>query len=136
MRRIARLAALSTAVAALAGCASWNDRYGHLRTDPVLWFLGGAPSEVQLDWPRREVPTLRPLTSPDLVMPRQPHPLDYPRGWSPEYPPYAPVGDAAPGPSPDADDSRCTGACDTPPALPLGARGGDDPRDGDGLGRR
>jgi hypothetical protein len=80
------LAALATL--ALAGCASWNDRYGQVRTDPVLWFLGGAPSEMQLDWPRREVPTLRPLVSTDWVSPKQPHPLDYPRGWSPDNPPY------------------------------------------------
>jgi len=80
------LAALATL--ALAGCASWNDRYGHIRTDPVLWFLGGAPSETQLDWPRREVPTLRPLISTDLVAPKAPRPLDYPRGWSPDNPPY------------------------------------------------
>ena len=85
-----RLTALAVAFAAfaLAGCASWNDRYGHIRSDPVLWFLGGAPSETQLDWPRREVPTLPPLVSPDLIAPRIPHPLDYPRGWSPDNPPY------------------------------------------------
>ena len=44
----------AVAVSALAGCATWNDRYGYVaRTDPVIWFLGGAPSEMQLDWPRR-----------------------------------------------------------------------------------
>jgi hypothetical protein len=135
MRRAVRLAALTAAVAALGGCASWNDRYGHIRTDPVLWFLGGAPTEVQLDWPRREVPTLRPLVSPDLVSPKQPHPLDYPRGWSPEYPPYAPAGEPSPGATPDVDESRCPGACDTSPAPALGDRDGVDPRD-DGPGRR
>ena len=76
------------AACGLAGCASWNDRYGAVLTDPVILFLGGAPNEMQLDWPRREVPTLRPLVSPDYVSARQPHPLDYPRGWSPDNPPY------------------------------------------------
>ncbi|MCC7115635.1 MAG: hypothetical protein IT520_14770 [Burkholderiales bacterium] len=87
MKRVTALA-VAFAAFALAGCASWNDRYGHIRSDPVLWFLGGAPSETQLDWPRREVPTLPPLVSPDLIAPRIPHPLDYPRGWSPDNPPY------------------------------------------------
>jgi len=79
---------VALAACGLAGCASWNDRYGAVLTDPVIWFLGGAPNEMQLDWPRREVPTLRPLVSPDYVSARQPHPLDYPRGWSPDNPPY------------------------------------------------
>jgi hypothetical protein len=87
MRRAPLVLAL-LAVSALGGCASWNDRYGFVRTDPVLWFLGGAPTEAQLDWPRREVPTLRPLISTDYVSPKQPRALDYPRGWSPDYPPY------------------------------------------------
>ena len=87
MRR-APLVLAALAMLALAGCASWNDRYGQVRSDPVIWFLGGAPSEMQLDWPRREVPTLRPLVSTDWVSPKQPHPLDYPRGWSPDNPPY------------------------------------------------
>ena len=42
MRRAPLVLALSP-LRALAGCASWNDRYGFVRTDPVLWFLGGAP---------------------------------------------------------------------------------------------
>lgn len=88
MRR-ALTVVLALAACALAGCATWNDRYGYVaRTDPVIWFLGGAPNEMQLDWPRREVPTLRPLVSPDYVSAKPPHPLDYPRGWSPEFPPY------------------------------------------------
>ncbi len=60
MRR-ALTVVLALAACALAGCATWNDRYGYVRSDPVIWFLGGAPTEMQLDWPRREVPTLRPL---------------------------------------------------------------------------
>jgi len=87
MRR-ASLVLVALAVSALAGCASWNDRYGFTRTDPVIWFLGGAPTEMQLDGPRRTVPTLPPLISSDYVSPKQPHPLDYPRGWSPDNPPY------------------------------------------------
>jgi hypothetical protein len=87
MRR-APLVLAALALLAPAGCASCNDRYGQVRTDPVIWFLGGAPSEMQLDWPRREVPTLRPLVSTDWVSPKQPHPLDYPRGWTPDNPPY------------------------------------------------
>jgi hypothetical protein len=87
MRR-ALLVVVALAAVALAGCASWNDRYGQVRSDPVIWFLGGAPNEMALDWPRREVPTLRPLVSPDYVSAKPPHPLDYPRGWSPDYPPY------------------------------------------------
>lgn len=87
MRRVL-LVLVALAACGLAGCASLNDRYGAVLTDPVIWFLGGAPSEMQLDWPRREVPTLRPLVSPDYVSARQPHPLDYPRGWSPDNPPY------------------------------------------------
>lgn len=87
MRR-ALLVIVALAACGLAGCASWNDRYGQVRTDPVIWFLGGAPTEMQLDWPRREVPTLRPLVSPDYVSAKTPHPLDYPRGWTPERPPY------------------------------------------------
>ena len=86
MRRVS-LVLIVLAASALAGCASWNDRYGFVRSDPVIWFLGGAATETQLDWPRREVPTLRPLVSTDYVSAKQPHPLDYPRGWSPYYPP-------------------------------------------------
>lgn len=115
MRR-APLALVALAASALAGCASWNDRYGHVRTDPVLWFLGGAPSELQLDWPRREVPTLRPLVSPDLVAPPEPRPLDYPRGWSPDHPPYAPLGDDPSSPTSDVDGPRCSGTCDPAPS--------------------
>lgn len=88
MRRTLLVLAALAAAATLAGCASWNDRYGQVRTDPVIWFLGGAPNETQLDWPRREVPTLRPLVSPDYISAKQPHPLDYPRGWSPDNPPF------------------------------------------------
>jgi hypothetical protein len=43
---------------------------------------------MQLDWPRRAVPTLPPLITSDYISPKQPHPLDYPRGWSPDNPPY------------------------------------------------
>ena len=88
MRRLPLVLLVALAASTLAGCASWNDRYGFTRTDPVIWFLGGAPTETQLDWPRREVPTLRPIISTDYVSPKQPHPLDYPRGWSPDNPPY------------------------------------------------
>ncbi len=122
MRR-APLVLVALAASALAGCASWNDRYGFVRSDPIIWFLGGAPTEMQLDWPRRDVPTLPPMLSMDLVAPPIPRPLDYPRGWSPDNPPYAPVGDATASPTPDTDDVRCSGTCDLAPASVEGAGG-------------
>ena len=65
MRR-APLVLVVLAASALAGCASWNDRYGFVHSDPIIWFLGGAPTEMQLDWPRREVPTLPPMLSMEI----------------------------------------------------------------------
>jgi len=124
MRRIPLvLAALATS--ALAGCATWYDRHAYVGTDPVIWFLGGAPTEAQLDWPRRGVPYLPPMTSAELIAPPEPRPLDYPRGWSPDNPPYAPVGDAPPVPPADNDAPRCNGACDLAPTDAQHARGGD-----------
>lgn len=123
MRR-APLVLVALAASALAGCASWNDRYGFVRTDPIIWFLGGAPTEMQLDWPRRDVPTLPPMISMDLVAPPIPRPLDYPRGWSPDNPPYAPVGDAPGSPTPAADEVRCNGTCALVPESVEGAGGG------------
>jgi hypothetical protein len=124
MRR-AQLVLVVLAASALGGCARWYDRNAQLGSDPVLWFLGGAPTEVQLDWPRREVPWLAPLGSADLVSAPTPRPLDYPRGWSPDNPPYAPAGDVLPVPSADDDGARCNGACDLAPASAHHARGGD-----------
>jgi len=124
MRR-AKFVLVALAASALAGCATWYDRNAYLGTDPIVWFLGGAPTEVQLDWPRREVPTLPRMTSAELVSQPVPRPLDYPRGWSPDNPPYAPFDDALPAPSPETDDSRCNGGCDMAPASAQHARGGD-----------
>ena len=45
------------------------------------------------------------------------------RGWSPDNPPYAPVGDATASPTPDTDDVRCSGTCDLAPASVEGAGG-------------
>jgi len=125
MRR-APLVLVVLAASALAGCASWNDRYGFVRSDPIIWFLGGAPTEMQLDWPRREVPTLPPMLSMDLVAPPTPRPLDYPRGWSPDNPPYAPLDDGLAPSTPGADDVvDCGGACDLAPASLQRAGSGD-----------
>ena len=68
MRR-AQLVLVVLAASALGGCARWYDRNAQLGSDPVLWFLGGAPTEVQLDWPRREVPWLAPLGSDAATRP-------------------------------------------------------------------
>ena len=52
MRRVP-LVLVVLAASALGGCARWYDRNAQLGSDPVLWFLGGAPTEVQLDWLER-----------------------------------------------------------------------------------
>ena len=130
MRRAVRLAALTAALAALGGCASWNDRYGHVRTDPVLWFLGGAPTEVQLDWPRREVPTLAPadLARPGRARSNRIRSTILADGRPSTRPTLRPANRSS-GPIPDVDESRCPGACDTSPAPALGDRGGVDRRE-------
>ena len=45
MRR-AQLVLVVLAASALGGCARWYDRNAQLGSDPVLWFLGGAPTEA------------------------------------------------------------------------------------------
>ena len=124
MRRVTLVLA-ALAASALPGCAAWYDRNAYTGTDPVIWFLGGAPTEVQLDWPRHDVPILPRITSSEVISQPVPRPLDYPRGWSPDNPPFAPLDDAPTAPSSDTDDSRCNGACDLAPTSAQHARGGD-----------
>jgi hypothetical protein len=111
-------------LASLLGACSTaltNDRYAGVRSDPFLWWLSGAPQPYDLNWPRYPVQDLPILNPAEYTAPLPPRPLDVPRGWNPDYPPYQGTGDerSVPDSGATADAAQaCAVACDVqaPPA--------------------
>lgn len=97
--------AITFAVVAVSGCASWNDRYAS-QYDPVMRFLG-AESQTVRDWPSRNVPDL-PALQTEQIPDRRPPAADPPIGWPPLSPALDPADRAA--------NAHCTGYCDSVPS--------------------
>jgi len=105
-------------VCTLGGCATLrNDRYYATGGDPFLWWLSGAPQPYDLNWPRTYPPDLPVLNPSAYTAMPPPRPLDVPRGWNPDYPPYMGTGNdrpAAEPAAPPAAEQGCAARCDTP----------------------
>jgi hypothetical protein len=130
-----RLLPLLAALLCLGGCMS--DRFTYAREDPFVWFLSGMPAPYDLNWQKQDVPDLPVLNPPDYAPPPPMQPLDYPRGWSPDYPPLIGPDAGTPAPSPDVDGANapapapCAADCDAAPPVDAQPAAGDDavPRD-------
>ena len=106
---------LLVAMSLCSGCAYNYDRTGQWRVGVFLWGFGDPPGvDWHLDWPRRELTELPPVTYPELppAPPRPPWPADWraPADFSTTDTPAAKARPVAP-----IEDNRGYGNVPVPP---------------------